>query len=173
MRRNKIFIMIFFSLLISLATQAEGGSSIVLAKGSKQLNAGIGLSTWGLPIYVGLDYGLGKNWTLGGEGSFRSHRESFGGIKFNHTILGLGANANYHFNEILNIPSPWNLYAGANIGFFVWSSPNNYRGTGSSGLGIGGQIGGRYFLNDNLGLNLEFGGGNSFSGGKFGLTYKF
>jgi hypothetical protein len=42
-----------------------------------------------------------------------------------------------------------------------------------SGLGLGAQIGGRYFFKDNFGLNLEFGGGNALSGGKFGITYIF
>jgi hypothetical protein len=72
----------------------------------------------------------------------------------------------------MNIPSNFDFYAGLNIGFYIWSSPNNYYGTHSSGLGLGAQVGGRYFFSKNAGLNLEFGGGNAFSGGKFGLTFK-
>jgi hypothetical protein len=39
-------------------------------------------------------------------------------------------------------------------------------------VGLGAQIGGRYYLSDKVGLNLEFGGGNAFSGGKFGVSIK-
>jgi len=59
-----------------------------------------------------------------------------------------------------------------NIGFCIWSSPNDYYGTHISGLGRGAQVGERYFFKKNAVLNLDFGGGNAFSGGKFGLTFK-
>jgi len=39
-------------------------------------------------------------------------------------------------------------------------------------LGLGAQVGGRYYISNKVALNLEFGGGNAFSGGKFGLTFK-
>ena len=41
-----------------------------------------------------------------------------------------------------------------------------------SGLGIGGQVGGRYYFNDKVGINLEFGGGNAFGGGKVGVSVR-
>jgi len=72
----------------------------------------------------------------------------------------------------LNIPSPWDFYAGLNLGFYSWNSPRDYEGSHTSGLGLGGQIGGRYYFSNKVGINLEFGGGNAFSGGKFGLTIK-
>ena len=74
---------------------------------------------------------------------------------------------------MLNIPSNWDFYAGLNVGFYSWSSPNGYPGDGDSGVGLGIQIGGRYFITDKFGLNLEVGGGNAFSGGKFGVTFIF
>ena len=45
-------------------------------------------------------------------------------------------------------------------------------GSHTSGLGLGAQIGGRYFISRTVALNLEFGGGNAFADGKFGLTVK-
>jgi outer membrane immunogenic protein len=39
-------------------------------------------------------------------------------------------------------------------------------------LGLGIQVGGRYYFNEKFGLNLEFGGGNYVSGGKFGISLK-
>lgn len=144
-----------------------------LAKGGKQLNAGIGFSDWGVPIYAGVDFGVHRDITVGFEGSFRSYSDSWGGTHYSHTIIGLAGNGNYHFNRILEIPSKFDFYAGLNLGFYIWSSSSDYHGDGSSGLGLGAQVGGRYFFSKNFGLNLEFGGGNAFSGGKFGITYIF
>lgn len=137
-------------------------------RGSNQLNFGVGFSGWGIPVYVGFDHAVHQDITLGAELSYRSYRENI----YNHNIAGISGNINYHFNTILNIPSKWDLYAGANVGFFIWNSPNTYTGNNHSGLGIGGQIGTRYYLSNRVGLNLEFGGGNAFTGGKFGLTIK-
>jgi len=142
-----------------------------LAKGEAQINAGVGFSSWGLPIYGGFDVAVHKDITLGGEVSFRIHDNSFSNTSYRHTIIGFLGNGNYHFNSIFKIPSPWDLYAGLNLGFYNWSSPSGYPGSGTSGLGLGAQVGGRYYFNK-LGLNLEIGGGNVLSGGKFGITYK-
>jgi hypothetical protein len=138
-----------------------------------QLNAGIGLSEWGIPVYVGLDFGIHKDLSFGIEGSFRSYNQNYTGSRYNSTIIGLSGNMNYHFNRILEIPRNWDFYAGLNLGYYFWATPSNYPGTGSSGLGLGGQIGGRYYINNNFGLNLEVGGGNAFTGGKFGISYIF
>ncbi|MBN2807110.1 MAG: hypothetical protein JXR22_10670 [Prolixibacteraceae bacterium] len=143
-----------------------------LPKGSNQLNFGVGFSGWGIPLYVGFDHGIHQDITLGGELSYRSYHENWNSNTYNHNIIGISGNANYHFNTILNIPSRWDFYAGPNVGFFIWNSPNTYDGNNNSRLGLGGQIGTRYYVSDRVGLNLEFGGGNAFTGGKFGLTIR-
>ncbi len=118
-----------------------------------------------------MDFGVGCNITVGFEGSFRSYTAEWNKHDYAHTILGFSGNGNYHFNRILQIPHNWDFYAGLNLGFYVWSSPSNYQGRNYTGLGLAGQVGGRYFFNDQFALNLEFGGGNAFSDGKFGITY--
>jgi hypothetical protein len=154
--------------VFSFSAAAQGNLSV----GRTQLNAGVGLSSWGIPVYVGLDYGFKRDVTLGGELSFRSYRENWKSTYYSHSITGISANGNYHFNSLLSLPSKWDLYAGLNLGFYVWTSSNAYPGNGSSGIGLGAQFGTRYYLTNKLGLNLEFGGGNAFSGGKFGITAK-
>lgn len=160
-------------LVFSIITVAVVNSQSPLGKGNQQLNAGIGLSGWGIPLYVGLDFGIHKDISLGIEGSFRSYNENYQGYKYTSSIVGMSFNGNYHFNTILEIPSEWDLYAGLNLGYFFWATSSEYPGTAYSGLGLGAQIGGRYFFRRNLGLNLELGGSNEFSGGKFGITYLF
>ena len=162
---------LFLTLVLLVAVTAAFAQSPI-GKGESQLNAGVGLSSWGLPLYVGLDYGVHQDITLGGELSWRSFNDNYSGFKYNHSIIGVSGNGNYHFNTILNIPSPWDFYAGLNLGFYIWSSPDGYKGSNASGLGLGGQIGGRYFFSDKLGVNLELGGGSAFGGGKVGITLK-
>jgi outer membrane immunogenic protein len=164
MKKLSIILLLTVITLFSVSAQSS------LEKGRKQLNAGLGFSGWGVPIYVGMDFGVSRDVTLGLETSIRSYKENYDNSHYNSYILGLSGNFNYHFNRILEIPSNWDFYAGLNVGFYGWSSPDGYPGPGDSGFGLGAQIGGRYFFNDNFGLNLEFGGGNAFSQGKFGIT---
>ena len=165
---KKISIVLAVVLFSALAVNAQSP----LGNGGKQLNAGIGFSGWGVPFYLGLDFGVHKDITLGLEGSFRSYSDNWDKYNYSHNIFGFSGNGNYHFNTILEIPRNWDLYAGLNIGFYIWSSPSGYNGSHNSGLGLGGQVGGRYYINNKFGLNLEFGGGNAFSGGKFGISVK-
>jgi len=155
-------------LLLSISSFAQSP----MAKGQSQINFGVGLSNWGIPVYVGLDYGVHKDITLGGELSFRSYNDNYRNRRYNHNIIGISGNLNYHFNSVLKIPPTWDFYAGINLGFYHWNSANDYPGSFNSGIGIGGQIGGRYYFTNKLGVNLEFGGGNAFSGGKLGISIK-
>lgn len=164
---KKLFI-VFVLLMTSSLIFAQGP----ISKGEAQINFGVGLSSWGIPVYLGFDYGVHPDITLGGELSFRSYNDNWKNNKYNHSVIGISGNANYHFNTVLNIPSPWDFYAGLNLGFYSWNSPNEYEGSHTSGLGLGVQIGGRYYFSNKVGVNLEFGGGNSFGGGKLGLTIK-
>lgn len=161
---------VILSIILFVASYAHAQAP--LGKGGKQFNAGLGFSSKGMPLYMGLDFGVHKDFTLGIEGSFRSYSETWKNYHYSHSIFGFSGNGNYHFNTILEIPSNWDFYAGLNLGFYIWSSPSGYGGSETSGLGLAGQIGGRYFINRKFGLNLEFGGGNAFSGGKFGITVK-
>lgn len=135
-----------------------------------QLNLGVGLSNWGVPIYAGVDYGINRDLSLGLEFSTRSYNENWNNGSYHHTVSAFIGNANYHFNTALNIPTKYDFYAGLNIGFNIWNSPTAYTGNHTSGLAIGAQIGGRYYLSQKTALNLEFGGGNSATNSKFGLS---
>lgn len=166
--KTRLILLVLVSTISAIATQAQSP----LPVGRSQLNFGIGLSEWGVPLYIGVDHSVHKDITVGGELSWRLYDEKYGSTYYHHNIVGIAGNGNYHFNTLLGIPRNWDFYAGLNLGFYVWSSPDIYNGTHSSGLGLGAQIGGRYYFNNKLGINLEFGGGNSFEGGKLGLTVK-
>ena len=158
--------------ILLFSTGSIAFSQGTISKGGSQINLGAGFSDWGVPIYLGFDCGVAKDFTLGAEASYRSYRENWHYDYYRQSIIGFSGNGNYHFNSVLALPSAFDFYAGLNIGFYIWSSPDGYHGDHSSGLGIGGQVGGRYFFTNKLALNLEFGGGNAFSQGKIGLTFR-
>lgn len=147
-----------------IQSKAQGS----LEKGKAQVNVGLGFSGWGIPVYAGLDYGIHKNITIGFEGSYRS----WDNIGYKFSIIGISGNANYHFNQALNLPKEMDLYAGLNVGYYIYNTPSGYLGASLSTVGVSGQAGFRYFFNNKLGGNIEFGGGSATSGGKLGLTIK-
>lgn len=167
MLKKTFLFLILFSFFSNLAF-----SQSPLPVHKTQINVGVGLSDWGIPFYLGLDYSVHKDITIGGEFSYRSYREKWKDYRYNHSIMGFSGNGNYHFNSLLGMSQDWDLYAGLNLGFYVWSSPGDYYGDHTSGLGLGAQVGTRYYFSDKVGINLEVGGGNAFSGGKFGVTIK-
>ncbi len=146
-----------------------------LEKGSCQLNAGVGTSGWGVPVYVGLDYGIAQDVTLGGELSYQSYNRTVSNFKVNSSIIGFQGNCNYHFNSLLQMRSEWDLYAGASLNYFSWNTNKDGLGNGYSdpnGLELGLQIGSRYFFNEKFAVNLQIGGGNAVGGIKVGVTLK-
>ncbi len=150
--------------IFSLKAQAP------IEPGELQVNLGLGLSTYGTPVYGGLEFGLANNFSVGGELSYRKYGKY---SIYNPSITTIAAVGNYHFNELLEIPSNWDLYAGLSLGYSIWSDNNKYDYSWFKGSGvyITGQVGGRYFFSDKFGVNLELGGGN-YSGGKIGITLK-
>jgi outer membrane immunogenic protein len=164
---KKINVLVLITLLCSTVAFAQAP----LGKGGKQLNAGLGFSNWGVPVYVGIDFGVHEDITIGPVASFQNYGYRADGFKYRQNLIVLGFNGNYHFNTILDMPSRWDFYAGLTLGYYIWSD-NDFTGAKASGLGVRGQVGGRYFFSDNFGINVEFGGGTS-SGGGIGITYKF
>lgn len=170
----------FFLSILLLSLSHLLFAQYALPKGKVQANVGVGLSSWGLPLYLGLDVGVHKDISIGGEISYRTYNEKWkdrnNQYNFRRMILGISGNANYHLNSALDISKDWDLYLGINIGFYSWSDPVRgnyvYDGRYNSGLGVGGQVGGRYYFSKKAAINLELGGGNAFAGGKLGITIK-
>lgn len=148
--RNFLFALVL--IFISVENQAQNP----IPSGTKYVNMGVGFSNHGVPIYGGMDFGIGHNISLGFNVSHR--------FDYDFADWGIAGTFNYHFNQIMNIPNNWDFYAGFNIGSVF--------GNNTTDLDLGGQIGFRYFFNQKIGINLQFGGGNNFSDGTIGLTFK-
>ncbi len=146
---------------------------------AKMLTVGIGVTGWGIPLFARFEAPVADNITVGGGISYQGKSESFGSFKWKHTIFGLGVRGSYHFNELIVLPDEWDLYGGLNLGYYIWNTKSegsigiDYSGSGSGGFSIGLHVGGRYFINENIGINLEFGGGTVLAGGTLGATFIF
>jgi outer membrane immunogenic protein len=169
---KKFALIIAFTIVATTYSFSQG----TLGEGGKQFNAGIGFSDWGVPIYAGFDFGVHESVTIGPRVSFRNYVYTRNNYEYRQSLMVLSFNGNYHFNQLLNLDSPWDFYAGLTLGYYFWSNVRASSGaeyTGkSSTLGLDAQIGGRYFFNDDFAINLEFGGGTG-TGGSIGITYKF
>ncbi len=144
----KRIIILFGWIIITGNIFAQQGEA-PLSKGDMQVNFGLGFGYWGLPIYASFDFAVHDDVTVGPDisGIFDFER--------NTAYFGVAARGDYHFNRIIGIPSEWDFYAGARLGFRAGS---NFEAL----FGI--QVGGRWYWDDRWGLNLEFGGGyNSFA----------
>ena len=75
-----------YLLIFSLAFSSILSAQSPIEVGQMQFNGGFGFSNYGLPVYVGLDYGLMDDISIGGEFSFRSYSDNIFGSKYKHTI---------------------------------------------------------------------------------------
>lgn len=146
--------LLLLSLLISTLAMSQAGGVAPLAKGQKQLNFGLGFSDNGIPTYVSFDFAVHKDVTITPQVNV---------VFDDDPRFGAMVKADYHWNYLIGIPSNWDFYAGARIGFL---SGDDFD------LDLGLQIGGRWYWSDSWGLNLEFGGGTGF-GTTLGVSKKF
>ncbi len=154
MKRIKL---LFVFLLVSFLGFAQNKAP--LSVGEKQVNFGAGFGN-GFPVYGSIDFSVHNDITIGPEIGF-----DLSGLDY-ITFAGRG---DYHWNTLLEIPSEWDFYSGLNLGFLV--GVNNY--TGSDGLYLGMQVGGRYYWDKMWAVNLEIGGGMINYGGRFGVSRRF
>ncbi len=161
------------------------GFSQRIMEGEMQLNAGVGFTSgWGTPFFIGGDYGILPDISVGAQLIYTSKTDTGYSIAneqrqyytWKTTWFSFGGNANYHFNTLLNMPNNMDLYAGLTIAYnsYTYSYPSGLDKSYYSNynpLGLGGQTGFRYFFSDKIAVGIEFGLGST-SGGKVGITYK-
>lgn len=150
---KRLFVLMLFVGICSL-----GFAQSPIGANGRQINFGVGLYGYGIPLYAGMDFGVHPDITVGPQI----------GIDLGFDYLSIGGRGDYHFNTILDIPRDWDFYAGLNIGFAVGIGNDS-----KSDADLGLQVGGRYYWNSSWGINLEFGGGNNLNGGRFGLSKRF
>ncbi len=175
--KNKIFVSVF--ILFFMLTTSSYAQFNPYSDNRKMVTVGVGASGWGIPLFVRYEQPVADNITVGGDLSYQSKSEKYGPYKWNHTIVGINGRGSYHFNELLNAPNEWDFYAGATLGYYIWNTKYDgngifdYTGSGNGGFSLGAHVGARYFVNDNLAITGEVGGGSVLAGGTVGVTFLF
>lgn len=142
---------LLLSLVMFLFTGFAFSQSV--GKGGKQLNFGIGFID-GIPLYVGADFGVHNDVSIGPEVDFDLGGFDWMRIKFR---------ADYHWNSLMGIPDPWNFYSGVGLGPKI-----GFSGNGNVDFLFQVNIGGRWYWSD-WGLNSEFGFGTDINW-RFGVS---
>jgi len=132
-------------------------------KGSMDLNLGIGITS-GLgfvPVYFGGNFMIMDWISVGAEVSLRLDRTHYtynpivGSQKYKRTGFGIITRGDYHFNELLDMPEQFDIFAGVDLGVGIYgkSKYNDYVYQDSKVYVIGGvHAGGKWFFTDKLGL---------------------
>lgn len=145
------------------------------------INTGVGINSHGVPFYIGLDYNaVHPDISIGGSFGIHNIKHYHKNHYHEYRSWNISFNGNYHFNRIMNIPNNFDFYAGLNIGYYNYKDkkdhypdhPHDEYSHYHSGIGVGLQVGGRWFITDKIGLNLQFGGGTQYSSGNFGITFR-
>ena len=162
---------------VSYVTNAQGFEP---TQGFKQINFGVGVSNWGVPIYAGMDFGIADRITIGPRISYRHYSKNynFGTFRYDidYSIINLSFRGDYHYgSHISGLPDQLDLYGGLSLGYSVWSDDydgNDDLGLEDSDVYLALQAGGRWYFNQNWGANAELTGG-TLSGLEIGLSYRF
>lgn len=149
---------LFFLLIATFAS-----SDLFSQNNENHFNAGLGLSGWGIPIYASYDWGFRRDFNLGVGASLATGSDGRNG-RPDGEAFGAGFFTQWYADRVLEIPSEFDAYAGLGVFYYTYG--------GGDDLDLNLFIGGRYFFNNTLGVNLEFGGGSAFSGGKVGLSWR-
>lgn len=168
--KNKIFFAVF--VLLGLFSTNSFAQYNPYDDGSGLLSVGVGASGWGIPIYLRYEHPVADNITVGAAASFQTKGYTY----WRGTYYGFNGRGSYHFNELLNAPDEWDFYGGASLGyyFYKWKWTNEYPGVYDPATGyfnVGLHVGARYFVKENIAINVEAGGGSSISGGTIGVTF--
>ncbi|RFM24321.1 MAG: hypothetical protein D0433_04665 [Candidatus Thermochlorobacter aerophilum] len=149
--KNLLLLVLFFCLGYAIP-QAEA-QSLFLRKGMIA-GAGLGLDGFGgLPIVGQLEFGVGPKIGIGRFGV-----GALAGIYFNPgaTAVMVGGQGNYHF-DIPTVPE-LDLYAGLNL--LIGFAGSRFGGS-STGVGLGLNVGARYFFTPLVAGFLRLGWGLS------------
>ena len=140
------------------------------------INAGLGMSTRGLPVFAGLEQTVDDRISVSLMASFQSDQENGTAGAWSHQYYGVALQGHYHFIELT--PPPFDLFAGLTMGWhahrYRWAgagtAPGTYDGSAIGGTNLSGHIGGRYTYKD-LTFLIQMDGGTLMSGFLVGLSF--
>ncbi|WP_310377968.1 outer membrane beta-barrel protein [Flavobacterium sp.] len=162
-------------LLIICLTIFSMNLSAQIKKGTNLADLGIGLSSYGTPFHFAYEHLVTNEIGIGVALNYTSYKDTGYLNDYKWSFIYGGIKGNYHFNELLNLNSKFDVYGGLTLGYWK-ASLSNDNITSNTSYGnsafITGQVGARYFFNDKFSALLEAGGGN-ISGLTAGVSLKF
>lgn len=164
---KKLLLIVFFATVFSSAD-----AQYPLEAGRLQFNLGTGYTNQGIPAYLGADFGIAENLSMGLDGSYRFFNENFGNVMYKHSIITVLGNVNYHFNTMFKLRdhTSTDLYGGFSGGYVMAESPALYNGGVETSAVFGAQFGYRMFFNEKLCLDLQVNAMSTYMGVRIGLT---
>lgn len=167
MKKTNLLIICISIFSLSLNAQIKKGTNLV--------DVGFGLSSYGTPIHAGYEQLITDEIGVGVSVNYTSYKDTGYLNDYKWTFIYGGLKGNYHFNEILNLDSKFDVYGGVTLGYWSASEKNSnitYNSSYGNSVFFTGQVGARYFFSDNIAVLLEAGGGN-ISGLTAGVSFKF
>ncbi|MBB6459561.1 hypothetical protein [Flammeovirga kamogawensis] len=169
--KNILFTAIFLCLATLGFAQESQSSSEEYYKGKGQLNVGLGVGFNNGSTGIMADYefmNLGQDFTLAAAVSYYGWSSSYA----KYSTIGLGVRFRWYADRVLGITNKkWDVFASGDVGFGISSTNYNdgYENHGGNNVspiywGIG--IGGKYHINDKIGLHAIIG-----TGAQFGVTF--
>jgi hypothetical protein len=166
MLKFKMFLALFplFLFLSAEARQLNEGDFI--AGG----NVGLALGWGGLTVGGSFERGIvddvadNINLSAGLTGIYTSYTYT-STWSVSHTFIGAMVNLNYYTPDLDKLQP----YGGLIVGYNLINVEGGYSGSYGSGLGVGAQIGTRYYLSEPMALNFRLG----FPVTSIGLDYRF
>ena len=141
------------------------------------INAGLGMSTRGLPVFAGVEQTVDDHISVSLMASFQSDRENGAAGMWSHQYYGVALQGHYHFINSLLRPSTF--FAGLTLDGTPTATagpeqagpaPGTYDGSAIGGTNLSGHIGGRYTHKD-MTLLVQMDGGTLMSGFLVGVSF--
>lgn len=165
--------------VFSLASTEAQAQGFAPENGFKQVNLGIELEGYGLPVYVGMDFGVGSNITIGPRIMIERESETINqnwingndyDLKYSWTHIVPSFRGDYHFSGLINgMTEKLDLYGGLTLGYAIlrsssetmeWDNNGNARVKkvthSASDAKLWAQVGARYYFSENWAAQLEF-----------------
>lgn len=138
----------------------EGQSMVTAAVGiSPTFYSGSGFEASLPPIEAAYEYAISNKITVGGFVGYAAAEFRNAGFGYDYTYILAGGLGNYHFVNT----DQFDVYIGAKLGYVNVSADEVGTAFGfsaeSSGILYGGQLGGRYWISESIGINIEAGYG--------------
>ena len=168
------FIVILTAVILCSINENSYSQGFYPGKGFAQVDFGVGASTYGVPVYAGLDFGVADQITIGPRIAFRSYNNNFAGYKYGYSILDVTFRGDYHYSYHIDaLPDELDLYGGASVGYALWFDNDDDPDPDSGSRAVFYvQAGARWYFTPKWAVNAEVSGGNV-SGIEVGMSYRF